>query len=1803
MDRKRILGYIGKSVSLLLILCMVLSMAVLLVNRRDFRNTVSLRFMVDGNEEYELTVDKGEYATDIPHPTKDGYMFVGWYLNDTLTKSFDFSLPMKESVTLYSGFIKLTSSLTEESSDISISDCPKDISFYVETTLGIDNLVEQTVLKDELTGEDVLFGAAVSGDGVIISANVNFTPGHSYRMLLPEGSRLGNVEEPIREVHFTVAADSASSLVYGGEIIDIPELNPSAAEVLHAYSEKNIPVGSTVLVGGKDKQLFKVAGSEKSNNGICLLLGKLDSGDIAELELYGVYSISLASGELVPVETAPSGSIEGAEALTELLESVNLGDLDGKYSPARVVLEENGLKITVCGSEDGPFSGSCDLITVEYVTEIYKGDEKCTLRISSDILISSKLCIYASKSSQGELLCDVSVLRDSASKTEVQLYGADGERVDADEGELESVIDRISDIAANAVNKSIKATVSSIECVLLDGEVTASVSADMLALFNVRADSIGIEARQATSERSGVRICGDKAVSYRSVNAAFGSFEGDICGNAELDCGTSFTVDVRLANSDIALCSFVSESIHKTDVAGLFFAKCKGGEKSVNGDAYLRILAQGFVICENDFENASATIRTALNIGDELIVPSDADFEKDTYSVSGRRLDIRRILCEPLSAVSKVGVPTLYIPELSDISIKLSGEYASLLTYDPKEGSLTFDSETLPEECEIIMDIYIPSDTFDGDKLCPIHRTVTLKYSASEPVRNVTATFTVGGAVIAKRTIARGEAPGFVEVSNDILRLYPVSSFAKLWDKDPYAPITEDTEYVLVADKLGVCVASVIYSDGMWYTEYEWVCVGEAPLLSGRKAPAWTCITPFLGAVESGIKSPLKLTDMFTQLGRPVPELTENASFKTAAEAFEYARANAVCIYVADYSGETYDVKYTVGDNTVEIKYDRNFIRGGFDALVELYTPDTVYALLFNGWENVSQSDYEAALSAIFTPAKFKVIFENEDGSVISEEEVVIGEIPKGLSKKPQSNGKEGVWLSSEYGNLADWVNYPAMTVVYRDTVITAYYGELCTLRINADGGAPMSGEFIDTVTLVPGKFDLSTLLPTMAKPTDIVNSYTFDGWGEITVTESTEIKAPFTAVPHIYRIELDANGGKALGEAVLVTECTYPELSALTAKLIAETVPEKAPTATVSYNFTAWKKESTTRPYTVRYKAEYLDSERLYSVVLTAPDGGIFPCGESEIKLSVPYKTVLTELDSSKYLARIPSDGETVKVISAWLRGDERIALDTDITVTDDMVLTVEYAERENPTFKVTLDAGEGFFSNGNKVIVFEGKIGDPVPVPSVPSLDTEEGYISVFLGWNGTIPEVFTSDVTLSADYRKEKAVYTVTYYGINSVIHAVYRVQYGDVIPIPDPPLLEGNTFIGWTGLPENGIMGSSNLKIYARHDRNEHTVSYYVDGQLVDTETLFYGDKLLRRVYPYKPGYVFSGWSYPNLYYMPDRDLTVTGTFTKGRYAATYYFNGKVLGVISYTYGETATLPPLPNGASVWKSTDVEIVDGKFVMPYGPITFYTNSTGNKYTIEYTVDGKVISTGTYRFADKITEPSVPDDPRFTGRWVYRSKSGGGDFPVTDYMPDRNLIAVPELKITNLLSGKDINKNGIDDYTDIIETAREYVRSRPIYESIYYSDTGYPTDWHGVCTDVIWRAYFGIGVSFKDLVDSDIAYCDTLGEDNPYKETQATHFIDFRRVVNLKVYYARNATVLTNDTSDPTEWQPGDIVIFSPSHIGICSDKRDSEGLPYIIHHTYSRGAVESDELGRFNVGGYTVVGHYRINVDSLK
>lgn len=173
-------------------------------------------------------------------------------------------------------------------------------------------------------------------------------------------------------------------------------------------------------------------------------------------------------------------------------------------------------------------------------------------------------------------------------------------------------------------------------------------------------------------------------------------------------------------------------------------------------------------------------------------------------------------------------------------------------------------------------------------------------------------------------------------------------------------------------------------------------------------------------------------------------------------------------------------------------------------------------------------------------------------------------------------------------------------------------------------------------------------------------------------------------------------------------------------------------------------------------------------------------------------------------------------------------------------------------------------------------------------------------------------------------------------------------------------------------------------------------------------------------------------------------------------------------------------------------------------------------------------------------------------------------------------------DFDIETIKSSVDYNNNGIDDYTDIVNGARESVYVS--YRSAYYQG-GYPPDNEGVCTDVIWRAFKNAGYSLKDMVDEDIAANISA---YPRVNGSADPNIDFRRVANLKVFFERHATSLTLDPSDISKWQPGDIVTYDCSHIAIVSDKRDSTGQVYIIHNE-GQPVRDEDALTRHNIDGH--------------
>ncbi len=189
------------------------------------------------------------------------------------------------------------------------------------------------------------------------------------------------------------------------------------------------------------------------------------------------------------------------------------------------------------------------------------------------------------------------------------------------------------------------------------------------------------------------------------------------------------------------------------------------------------------------------------------------------------------------------------------------------------------------------------------------------------------------------------------------------------------------------------------------------------------------------------------------------------------------------------------------------------------------------------------------------------------------------------------------------------------------------------------------------------------------------------------------------------------------------------------------------------------------------------------------------------------------------------------------------------------------------------------------------------------------------------------------------------------------------------------------------------------------------------------------------------------------------------------------------------------------------------------------------------------------------------------------------------------KTIYTASDFNIEIVHSKKDYNQNGIDDYTDILLGARKDAKNHPIYKSEYYKG-GYPPENEGVCTDVIWRAFQNAGYDLKEMIDTDIK---EHIKDYPAVNGKPDSNIDFRRVRNLTIYFKKISYTLTNDPKQISQWQPGDIVVFGNSHIGIISDKRNKQGITYLIHNA-GQPLREEDTLELWN-SHTPITAHYRL------
>lgn len=163
-------------------------------------------------------------------------------------------------------------------------------------------------------------------------------------------------------------------------------------------------------------------------------------------------------------------------------------------------------------------------------------------------------------------------------------------------------------------------------------------------------------------------------------------------------------------------------------------------------------------------------------------------------------------------------------------------------------------------------------------------------------------------------------------------------------------------------------------------------------------------------------------------------------------------------------------------------------------------------------------------------------------------------------------------------------------------------------------------------------------------------------------------------------------------------------------------------------------------------------------------------------------------------------------------------------------------------------------------------------------------------------------------------------------------------------------------------------------------------------------------------------------------------------------------------------------------------------------------------------------------------------------------------------------------------------------------IEQTKQKVKYEPAYVRIKYPNGDVPAE-TGVCTDLVIRAYRGVGIDLQKEVHEDMV---KRFKDYPklWSLKKPDSNIDHRRVPNLMAYFNHTGSKL-KITQNAEDYKPGDIVTWNLqnknstsgiTHIGIVTDIMSENKTPLIAHNIGGGNVLEN------MLFSYTIIGHFR-------
>ncbi|MEE9327905.1 MAG: DUF1287 domain-containing protein [Cocleimonas sp.] len=188
--------------------------------------------------------------------------------------------------------------------------------------------------------------------------------------------------------------------------------------------------------------------------------------------------------------------------------------------------------------------------------------------------------------------------------------------------------------------------------------------------------------------------------------------------------------------------------------------------------------------------------------------------------------------------------------------------------------------------------------------------------------------------------------------------------------------------------------------------------------------------------------------------------------------------------------------------------------------------------------------------------------------------------------------------------------------------------------------------------------------------------------------------------------------------------------------------------------------------------------------------------------------------------------------------------------------------------------------------------------------------------------------------------------------------------------------------------------------------------------------------------------------------------------------------------------------------------------------------------------------------------------------------------------------------LNITNITKADNEQLEKFAFSLDLVEAAIERLSHKVTYDGSYKTipfPWGDVPDNIGVCTDVVIRSYRKLGIDLQERVHADMWNSFSQYPNLPkWKRKQPDSNIDHRRVLNLRVFFARNGSALPI-TKIANDYLPGDLVTWDimpgMPHIGIVTYKVSNDKKRPMIVHNMGKGPKLEDILFTMKI-----TGHYR-------